>query len=261
MKGEANSLFNHYSIGIVVEDKKPGSNQIKVYPVEHFPYVEGLIKDHKLQYDFSLPNLKGIDQKMQLKGDVILVADWLPADSNRQTAPDVVANETVDIYRYSDTDKYYWKTSRREPLLRRLETVCHAYGNLREPGKAFDKESSYWFEVSTHQKTVTFSTSKSDGEKYKYTVMIDSKNHTVIVRDDVGNSFILNSQEGSVALNAVKKIEMNVEKTGITITDSKIILSGDVEVKGSFKSGAQNVDGKVEAIGGFSQGGTQLNVP
>ena len=52
MKDSRDSLLKLFSLGIVVEDKKVGSNQIKVYPVEHLPYIEGLIKDFKPEYDF-----------------------------------------------------------------------------------------------------------------------------------------------------------------------------------------------------------------
>lgn len=261
MKDSRDSLLKLFSLGIVVEDKKVGSNQIKVYPVEHLPYIEGLIKDFKPEYEFSLPNIKGTQQQIKLKGDAVIVADWLPPDSNRMTAPDVVANESVELYRYADTDRYYWKTNKREPLLRRLETVCHAYGNLKEPGKPIDKESSYWTEVSTHEKRMALGTSKSDGEKYKYDVIVDAKNNTITVKDDVGNSFILNSQEGSVDVKAVKTIKVFVEKNGFIVEKGKTRVIGDLDVDGNVTCKGQTVSGKVEATGGFSQGGVQLNVP
>jgi len=256
MQDDRTSLFKMFSLGIVMEDKKLDSDYIKVYPVEQLPYINGPIDEYKPQFEFSLPNIKGVEQKFKLEGSAIIVAKWLTSDSNRMTSPMVHKGESVEIYRYADTDRYFWKTNAREPSLRKKEIVCHGYSNIDEPLKPFDKESSYWHEVDTINKTITVSTSKSDKEKYKYVVKIDAKNNRVYVTDDVGNTFLLDSENGSVNVKATKSVLAKVEGTELKVT------SGGVEIKGNLKvSGNIESNGKTTSASGFYEGGVKLNAP
>lgn len=239
-----------------MEDKKINSDYVKVYPVEQMPYIQGPIADFKPEYKFSTPNIRGVEQKFDMKGSAIIIAKWLTSDSNRMSSPMVYKNESVEIYRYADTDRYFWKTASREPALRRQEIVCNGYSNQREPLKPFDKDSSYWSEFDTINKTITVSTSKSDGEKYKYTVKIDAKNNVAYLSDDVGNTIVLNSENGAVNVKATKSILAKVEGTELKVGPSGVEIKGPLKVSGNVES-----NGKVVSAGGFYEGGTKLNVP
>lgn len=256
MQDDRSSLFRMYSLGIVMEDKKVDTDYVKVYPVEQLPYIDGPISEYKPKYEFSMPNIRGVEQKFTLEGSAIIVAKWLASDSNRMTSPMVHKGESVEIYRYADTDKYYWKTNAREPSLRKKEIVCHGYSNVEDPLKPFNKESSYWHEIDTINKTMTVSTSKSDGEKYKYTVKIDAKNNVVYLSDDVGNTVMLNSENGSVNVKATKSILAKVEGTELKVSPSGVEIKGSLKVSGNIES-----NGKVVSSGGFYEGGIKLNAP
>ena len=196
MLKDRQSKLVHYGIGIVVEDKPRKSDIVKITNIEEFPYTDGKLIDNKEELKHELPDKKGIPRKSSATRDLIIEATWLGGyDSNRITAPDVIKNETVDIYRYADTQEYYWRKRGREPGIRRLETVCYMYGNLQAPLKEWDKRSSYWQEFSTHDKHIVIQTSKSDGENYKYSVQISPKKNQLYEGDDIGNFRRLLSSE------------------------------------------------------------------
>lgn len=223
MTEDRRSKLQLYSIGIVVEDKKDGSDDIVVFPVEELPHVDGPVADHAPDYQVAMPNAGGVEQTSKLKGSATLTAKWLPwGQSNRITAPDVIKNETVAIFRYADTDEYYWTPIFREPSIRRLETVCYMYGNLKAPLKEWDKTTSYWVEVSTKKKYIKLHTAKSDGEPFGYDVTIDPQNGFVEIKDDRGNFFKIDSEATVITLENVEKsqVELNKDKIHSQATDS-----------------------------------------
>ena len=216
MTEDRRSKLQLYSIGIVVEDKKDGSDDILVFPVEELPQIDGPIADHAPDYKVAMPNAGGVQQTAEIKGSATLTAKWLPyGQSNRITAPDVIKNETVALFRYADTDEYYWTTIFREPSIRRLETVCYMYGNLKTPLKQWDKATSYWVEVSTKLKYIKLHTSKSDGEPFGYDVTIDPKNGFVEIKDDRGNLIKLDSEATILTLENAEKSNVVLEKDKI----------------------------------------------
>lgn len=50
-----------------------------------------------------------------------VTATYLGTESNRRYPPDVRKNEQVFVFNYSDQDKYFWISSGRDDVLRRVE--------------------------------------------------------------------------------------------------------------------------------------------
>lgn len=224
MEEERQSKLIMYSLGIVMEDKKRGSDQIKVYPVEEFPQIEGKIADFKPSFNVSTTNIKGATKSADLKGDAVLVADWLPfGNSNRNTSPDVIKNETVCIYRYADSNEYHWDTVFREPSIRRLETVCWMFGDLPSGVKPFDKQSSYWCEVSTHDQHIQIHTTKSNQEPFVYDIKLDTKTGNITIKDDIGNMIYLDSRAHQIKLINTEGAYYDMIRENITINAPKTI--------------------------------------
>lgn len=269
MSEDRESKLRLYSLGIVVRDKEEGVDDIEVYPVEELPLLDGNIRDYKTQYKVNGVDANGAKVQSQLVGGATLIAKWLPNGSdNRITSPDVVANETVRIYRYADTDKFYWTTLFREPLLRRKETVCYMYGNLAGPLQPFNKDSSYWVEVSTVHKHIKLATTKSDGEPFAYNINLDTEAGTLAITDDIGNSLTLDSHGHTWKMANVDGSYVEVNKdivTGKNASGSSVVLNGgdgDVNVPGaltaSSSSASVNASGNVNISAG---GGISLSAP
>ncbi len=227
MLRDRTSKFVFYSLGIVTEDKARGSDTIKVSPIEEFNFTDGLLSAATVKQNVSLPDAKGTMTSSNVTSTVVITADWIPfGESNRMTAPDVIKNETVMIFRYADTDEYHWTTIFREPGIRRQETVTYMFGNIKDPLKAFDKESSYWFEVSTHDKYVHLHTAKNDGEPFAYDIILDTKNGTVELTDDIQNFIKLDSKESDITVETNKTINLNAtSKVTVNTTDCEVNAS------------------------------------
>jgi hypothetical protein len=236
MADDRESQLKIYSLGIVTEVKDRQSDYIKVSPIEDITMGNGKLSEDTRQYDIKVPDARGVKQADTLKGDSAIVAKWVPlGHSNRITAPDVVPGETVVLLRFADTDSYYWTTIFREPTLRRLETVNYGFCDLPSGMGAFDKDSSYYAEVSTHDKYIHIHTSKSDGEAFEYDIIIDTGRGTVSIDDNSGNSIKLDSNAGSADVATNNTISL--KSPSVTIDASNVEVNGTLKVSGSITSG------------------------
>ena len=205
------SALEFYSLGAVTETKVFSKDTIKVTPFEDFVFEDGYLAEIKRKHNVTIPDNMGRIKKTDVEGSVVIEAKWIPfGHSNRISAPDVVKNETVIIFRYGSNDTYYWTTIFREPLLRRLEKALYAWSNLRDGigKKAFDRLTSYWAEVSTLDKWVWLKTNKNDGEPFTYDVKIDTKNGNVKLWDSAGEYIEFNSATGTLTAKMNRKIHL-----------------------------------------------------
>lgn len=214
-----------YSLGIVTEDKPYGTDVAKVCPIEEFSLEEGKLEEDTRELESSLPDINGVVKTAKIKGSAILEAKWIPwGNSNRDTSPDVKKSETVLIYRYADTHDYYWDTVFREPELRRLEHVRHAYSNKPSGIEAYDSDTSYWVEYSTSEKRIKLHTSDNDGEACTYDIQINTKDGIVRIEDSIGNFIELNSPDGMLHTQTNKEIW---HKTELFRVDANIVSTSD----------------------------------
>ena len=197
-----------YSLGIVIEDKPVGSDFVMVSPVEVLNIQQsGLIKEQKTTFEGTHKKADGTGFATEMKARNYLKAKWLPlGHSNRLTAPDLVKNETILLFKFGDVDEYYWTTIFREVELRRQETVLYGFSNLKAGISAFDKTTSYWLEVDTRKKTIKFHTAMNDGEFTEYDIIFDTKQGNVLFTDKRGNYIYLDSPKDTVTVNMLKDI-------------------------------------------------------
>ena len=186
----------YFGIGIVAVDKPRGSDFIMVTPIEKIAMRSGRLKEAEHKIEVSSQNVSGTVTSDTVTAQSMLKAKWLVGDDgNRQTAPDVQEGETVDLYRYGNSNEYYWTTTYREPGLRRLETVLYCYGNLSSKGAVWTKDSSWWYEISTHDKHIRWQTTQSDGEAYAYNFHISAKDSFITIEDNIQNQWFMDSKE------------------------------------------------------------------
>ena len=227
-----------YSVGIVIEAKQRGSDQIKVSPMEALPLQKGDMTQDQRTYKSNVPDATGVKRVSQVQGSNHIVAKWIPdGNDNRITSPDVQPGESVKIYRFADTDEYYWATMFREPKLRKLETVLTAVSNLPGSG-TFNKDSAYWTEVSTHDSHIQVHTSQSNGEPYGYDIKLDAAAGKLTIQDTIGNVIVLDSAQSDVSITTntsvhVKAPTVSIESTEINFKASTVnIEADDINLKG-----------------------------
>lgn len=219
-----------HSLGIVVETKPDGTDYILVSPIEELNIqAPGSIKEYTKDYKGDKKELESTNFKTEHEAKNYIRAKWLPfGHSNRISAPDVVVNETVILFKFGDVDEFYWTTIFREPILRRLETVMYGFSNVKDgiATKAFDKTTSYWAQFSTKEKHIHIHTAKNDGEPFEYDVFIDTKTGFINMRDDVGNFIELNSKNNAITFRALEVINLDAPVINLRSSNGAMTLNG-----------------------------------
>lgn len=235
------SKLKLYSLGIVLKDKDDDGDFIEVSPIEHLPGSEGNLKETNVKNKTEIPDNKGVKRIVESESTQRIKAKWIPfGQSNRITAPNVYEGETVVLFQFADADEYHWTTIFREPLLRRLETGHYAFSNLSKKGKEFDKETSYWIEVSTKNKHIKLHTANNDGEPFKYDLEFNTGKGFFELKDSAGNSLKLDSNKG--------EFEINCQKITGNVTDSIDLTASSL----NMKIPTITIDGHINISNGIS---------
>lgn len=207
------------SIGVVAKNKSLKSRVIEVTPIEATPMANGELTDNTVSYKASAVDTQGSAYQVEVPTTNTVKATWLPMhSSNRVTAPDVRRGELVVLYRFADTDDFWWATLKDDLELRKLETVIYAFSGTREESAKPSAENTYFLEISTHNKLVHFHTSKADGEPFIYDIQINTKDGNITIRDDAGNYFSFDSKERQLELKNVDGTHIDLNKKDLTIT-------------------------------------------
>ena len=116
LNDENSGGYRFYSLGIVVVDKEEGSDTITVTPIEDFSMELGELSSTDRKKESTTANSAGVKKTSNIEGGSTVEARWVPlSNHNRDNAPDVYRSETVMLYKYADTQDYYWTTFFREP--------------------------------------------------------------------------------------------------------------------------------------------------
>lgn len=196
-------LLSHlkpFSIGIVAQDKAQNSDEVLIWPAEQLPFTDG-----------------GFDDTNVLK------CLWiLNGNSNRYTSPDVCEGETVQIYRYADTDRYYWHQVFREPKMRDRERVLYLFSNT-DKGVESTMDNSYWLMVDTFKKIVHLHMSDNDGEIAGFDFIFDGSSGVVSLLDTKGNKDIFNATDGTRTFEVNKDVSI-IAGQGVLISCQNAIV-------------------------------------
>lgn len=190
------SKLTPYSHGYAVANKEPGSKFLMVLPAEHFSAIDGEVNSvvSKAETQGKDPNGKVYTTSSNPSNGIS--AEWLPFGTNRLTAPDIRRKERVLLYRFADTDKYYWTELGLDDHLRKLETVIYVFNADPETSSTneIDINKCYFLEISTRTRQVTFQTSKANGEPFRYVTQFDTASGHFGLADDAGNFIELDSK-------------------------------------------------------------------
>ena len=267
------SLFHIISIGYAAENLKLGSKELAIYPPEFLGYLDGEINQQTAREETSGKDYFGREYKAAATISNCMKAKWLQWGSNRQTAPNIRRTERVIIWRYGNSDCYYWTAMGEDDHLRRLETVIWCFSDTKDESvTTLTPDNSYYFIISTHRKQVTFGTAKSDGEPFKYTVEFNTKEGSLTIADDVGNHIELNSALTQITIENADKSGMilnkkvmdlySVDKINMKTKDMLIDVSTlDVKAKSSitYKSPTFKIDANISTTGTHTNNGINIS--
>lgn len=257
------TIYKEVGKGIAVKDKEKDSKEIEVYLIEVLPDIEGNAKEYKVPTKTKQKDIDGSPIKSSLEGKATIKAIWLEStDSQRSTPPDIYANEEVYIYQYKDTDEYYWRSSKLDPKKRRLERIVYKIGNTKAPLTDWGDDGCYKLIVDTltdGAKQVTLITTKSDGEPYGYEISVNTSKGQISFKDDIGQYFKMDSEQGLFEGKFNKLCKLDVPDTILT---GNLLVEGNTHTKGNNTingnnnvNGTSNLTGKVNAAGGINTRG------
>lgn len=212
------SKLRFFTYATVAANKELSSDLIEAIPHEQSSFLEGELNDHITEQEGIGKDKDDQSFKSKIKTTASIKAKWLSLTStNRLTSPDVRRGEEVIIYKYGDTDQYWWTTLHQDQTLRRLETVIYGYSNNSKENIKNDHDSMYWLEISTHRKVVRFHTAKNDGEPFTYDIQIDTKKGNFTLEDDNGNYIFLDSKAKQIKARNNLNSYIDIDKKNITL--------------------------------------------
>lgn len=218
------SKLSIYSLGLVAANKPLDTRVIDVTPIEDTSMIDGDINSGATDYKAESKDSDGSVYKAEVKTALTISATWLPmGTSNRMTAPDVRRGELVAIYRFADTDEYWWTTLKDDLHLRKLETVIYAFSGTKDESAKPNSENTYFLEISTHKKLVHFHTSKANGEPFIYDIQINTEEGFIKIQDDDGQFIILDSKERRIIAQNKDKSKVDIDKRNIFIDAPDLI--------------------------------------
>lgn len=244
MNSEKISGLLPFGLGVVAVTKEDNVDTIMFFPAEKLNFEYGKVDEIKDEIDVEVKDIKGNTIKAKVERKAMMSARWFQDGSDgRQTAPDVVSGETVQIYRFKDSKTFYWKTIMREPGLRRLEHVVYAYSNLASGREKFEEDSSYGNKWSTKDGLVIMWTSQSNGEAFAYNFKIDTKASTWSMWDNTGNGFGIESNQAQVYMRTSSGafIEITGSKGSMGLSGGLDIEAPSVNVSGVVTSGKRMI--------------------
>jgi len=217
------SLLKMFSLGYVAKDIPEDEVYIDIYPIELHPNIDGEITTpNPIEHD-AVDSDGNIDSLVVIK-TTLIKAKWVPfGDTNRLEPPTVCKGETVVLYRYGDTDKYYWTTLYNELDKRKLEkrTIILSNKQSIEIDNSELLEKTYYVTIDTINKSIHLHTDDSDGEYTTYDIAIDTASGVLTVIDGKENMIELNSSEDTLTINTNSKINTNT-------TDATHYTSNDI---------------------------------
>lgn len=194
---KASHQFNMMSMcfGQVTENKVPESRIIKVEPREIFPYIQADLAtmENKVQIE---GNFNGqLEYSETATTQNYTEAEYFDLTTNRAYPPDVVKGEQVILFKYSDSEKYYWFSAGRDDKHRHTERIRFQVADEKKTVKELTDDNTYYFEMDTlHNKHIAIRTSKTDEEKFRYLFKFDAKEDTIHMCDDDNNELLLESK-------------------------------------------------------------------
>lgn len=239
------SKLRYYSMGVVAEDKKLGSDIIQVTPLEEVSFVDGEVVARLNTDNVSGLDASGASYSAPATSSAAISATWMRiSDPNRLTSPDVRRGEPVVIYQFGDENKFWWTTVLADHKYRRLETVIYGISGTSNSDVALGPDNMYWFEWSTHKRVIHIHTGKANGEPFAYDIQLDTGNGVYTFKDDAGQTFQFDSKERRMEyLNADgSHVDIHGRNGTISVPDTMKIQCNDmiVEARNSVQVDATN---------------------
>lgn len=249
MVAQNETLFRLISVGFAAANKERGKLEVEVFLKEITPIADGEVKDEVTETTSEGEGADGRPYSIIVHLSNTVEATWKGSGGNRVTAPDVRRGDELEIWQYSDVDKYYWSLrATPEHTARKLETVVNAYNaSPDEEDNTPSEENSYTTQVSTHDGHMTIKTTKANGEPFAYTIQLNTKDGNAAITDNAGLYIQADSAAKRITMDngGGSVFDMDNGKTTLNCDEFNVNASNNI----NFKMGTFKVSGKYEQKG------------
>ena len=123
-----------------------------------------------------------------------------------------------------------------------------AKGPKEDESTPNSKENNYYFDMDSRKdrQRITIATTKANGEKFAYQILLDSKNGTFSVSDGTKRSIVMNSAKDALLFYTEEGSCIEARKDEITLTAKKINIYGEQEVNIETKNYKLKTDNQKE---------------
>ena len=221
------SKLHRYSNGLVIEDNLNNDFTIKVYPSEKLFNLGDDLNNNKTS-TVTIPT-KSVDIKptdkvavfkdgkevISLDKTKYILANWLnKSNPNRITPPNVCKGEVVILYRYSNTDEFFWEAENTDLSLRKEDHVVYTFSDKPNLDDTEDPiEDRYTFTFSPKTNTISLHTTDKYGEYTTYDINLKTKDGYFELVDGKGNLFKLDSTKDHLRVHlegSAAKYDLNI---------------------------------------------------
>lgn len=222
------NLWKRYH-GISAEklDDSDKTGTLKILCPELTPFASGKLKHKEEEVIFKAEDVWGTKQHSKSTMKNTIEAVYL-GGNNCLSIPDVDVGEQLVVHQYGENDTYYWSLARQDENLRLREHYRISCADSPTRIKVLDDNNTYFIEINTKQgnKGITLSTSKSDGESFKYQIKVDSEKNNITAKDDVGNVILLDSENTRILLENKDKTKIDLDKRNLFLLADTVSIIG-----------------------------------
>ena len=180
--------------GVCAESTRDkGQRELEIYVPDITPLRNGDVKNKGSRTKSKLFNvITQAWEEYESHASKTIRAEYLGYESSREV-PDMYKGQQVIVMNYGRADRWFWIPTERDDYVKSFEHVkfrCADIALIHKTGKVLPEDeervkgltddNTYFIELDTkYKKHVFISTSGTDGEKYRYFIKIDAKEHTM----------------------------------------------------------------------------------
>lgn len=223
---EGSSPMKSWGLATATENRIPSNgNKLLVTPIQQTPLMAGELSSQVTTSNATVLDSTGATVQTTLKSGSAVEAMWWPHDTRVMDAPMIRRGETVELYRYADSNKWYWRemgmdTGKRRGDRYRIGISANANNDRGANGTLDD---NYVLDINGPGGMVSLTTSESNGEAAGYALNVDTCNGRILLGDNIGNNFSLDTKNQILTVVNSAGTQMQINLRNMTLLGQETI--------------------------------------
>ena len=172
----------------------------------------------------------GKGNRVQVTRTNVIKARFDDAQANQPYRPALKKGNRVVVWRYSDSDDWYWKADDRDKSAKTTDRLrFEVPAKKKLDNEPLTDDNTYFIEANSEEGRFDIKTSSGNGEEFRYSLTIKTKekgSNGIFLGDSDGNAFQINTDKKTVSMT-------NSSGSSIALMDKNIVLSceGSINIK------------------------------